>query len=57
MGERERMFLAERSNSFLQFVTYMSLIFGYCHVTFPYTELLSLFRGFLYKVIVSGFSD
>ena len=31
--------------------------FGHCHVTFPYMELLSHFRRFVQKVIVSCLSD
>ena len=31
--------------------------FGHCHVTFPYMEPLSFFGRFVQKVIVSCFSD
>ena len=27
----------------LHFVTYIRIVFGHCHVTFPYKEILSLF--------------
>ena len=57
----------------LHFVTYIRIFFGYCHVTFPYEEILSFlghchvllpymklpsfFGIFLKKVIVYCFSD
>ena len=57
----------------LEFVTYIRMLFGHCHlkfsykevpsffghcdVTFPYMEPLSIFGRFAQKVIVSCFSD
>ena len=41
----------------LEFVTYIRMPFGYCHVKFPYMELLSFFSSFVQKVLVSCFSD
>ena len=39
----------------LLFVTYIRMLFGYCHVTIPYREILSFFGRFAQKVIVSCF--
>ena len=57
----------------LLFVAYIGIVFGQCHVTFPYKETLSfvghcdvtfpymeplsIFGRFVQKVIVSYFSD
>ena len=83
MGERDGMLVADRIDFFVNkgyrtilephFVTYIRMLFGHWHVTFPYKEIpsffdhchvtfsfiepLSFFGSFVQKVKVSCFSD